>query len=157
MDVPYATPVTMGQTSVWIDTGLDIDWAVDPDDRDELRVQPDERTRDLLEAMEDLGFTFREAKCVADEHGILTSERNFVQEFEFKPRSGDYVNVLDEVEVVALPRADEIEFIVEVDRAGSALQEIAGSDESVTTVTFSGVDAEDELAAKLREAIDRYA
>jgi sporulation-control protein len=147
----------MGQTSVWIDTGLDIDWAVDPDDRDELRVQPDERTRDLLEAMEDLGFTFREAKCVADEHGILTSERNFVQEFEFKPRSGDYVNVLDEVEVVALPRADEIEFIVEVDRAGSALQEIAGSDESVTTVTFSGVDAEDELAAKLREAIDRYA
>jgi len=40
VDVPYHTPVTLGKTKVWLDTGLDIDWAVDPDDRDPSRSSP---------------------------------------------------------------------------------------------------------------------
>ncbi len=155
LEIPPATPVTMGGASVWIETGLDIEWAVDPDDRDDLQVQPDERTRDLLEAMDALGFRYDSAKNIADEHGQLTTEYNFVQEFEFKPRTGEYVGELDEIEVVPLPDEDSVEFVVEVDRDAGALVEMAGTDESVTTVTFDGVDEEEKLARKLESAIDR--
>ncbi|WP_424017879.1 sporulation protein [Halorientalis pallida] len=155
LDIPPATPVTMGGASVWIETGLDIEWAVDPDDHDDLQVQPDERTRDLLEAMEALGFRYDSAKNVADEHGQLTTEYNFVQEFEFKPRTGEYVGELDELEIVPLPDDDHVEFVVEIDRDADALVEMAGADETITTVTFEGVDEEDKLAEKFRDAIDR--
>lgn len=155
LDIPPATPVTMGSASVWIETGLDIEWAVDPDDHDDLKVQPDERTRDLLEAMEALGFRYDSAKNVADENGQLTAEYNFVQEFEFKPRTGEYVGELDELEIVPLPDDDHVEFVVEIDRDADALAEMAGADETITTVTFEGVDEEDKLAEKLRSAIDR--
>ena len=155
LKIPPATPVTMGGASVWVETGLDIAWAVDPDDTDDLRVQPDERTRDLLEAMDALGFRYDSAKNIADEHGRLTTEYNFVQEFEFEPRTGEYVGELDELEVVPLPDADSVEFIVDVDRDADALVEMTGADESVTTVSFEGVDDEEKLARKFESAIDR--
>nr|WP_299266168.1 sporulation protein [Halorientalis sp.] len=62
LKIPPATPVTMGGASVWVETGLDIAYSVDPDDTDDLRVQPDERTRDLLEAMDALGFRYDSVK-----------------------------------------------------------------------------------------------
>jgi sporulation-control protein len=155
LTIPLWTPVTMGSSKVWIETALDIDWAVDPDDRDDIQVKADERTTDLLEAMEAIGFTFREAENVADEHGQLTTQRHFVQEFEFKPRTSEYAQQLDEVEVIALPTENEVEFVIEVDRKGSTVEEMTGGDEATATITFSSVDAEEELAEKLREAIDR--
>nr|WP_299265859.1 sporulation protein [Halorientalis sp.] len=85
----------------------------------------------------------------------MTTEYNFVQEFEFEPRTGEYVGELDELEVVPLPDADSVEFIVDVDRDADALVETTGADESVTTVSFEGVDDEEKLARKFESAIDR--
>ncbi len=34
LDIPWNTPVTIGDSSVWLETGLDIDMAVDPSDKD---------------------------------------------------------------------------------------------------------------------------
>jgi hypothetical protein len=54
-----------------------------------------------------------------------------------------------------LPDDDHVGFVVEIDRDADAPVEMAGADETTTTVTFEGVDEEDRLAEKFRDAIDR--
>ncbi|MGR5488610.1 sporulation protein, partial [Vibrio alfacsensis] len=41
LDVPWNTPVTIGDSKVWLETGLDIALAADPTDKDMLTVRPD--------------------------------------------------------------------------------------------------------------------
>ena len=41
LDIPWNTPVTIGDAKVWLETGLDISMAVDPTDKDILTVRPD--------------------------------------------------------------------------------------------------------------------
>src|SRR6056297_1147354 len=59
IEIPYGTPVTLGNVDVWVETELDIDWAVDPEDTDYLDVQPTPRLQAVFDAMEGLGFSFR--------------------------------------------------------------------------------------------------
>jgi len=62
-EVPRETPVTMGKTEVWLDTGLDVEGALDPDDRDHVEVRPGPHLDALFDALEDLGFGFYTASC----------------------------------------------------------------------------------------------
>lgn len=41
LEVPWNTPVTIGDAKVWLETGLDIAMALDPTDKDILTVRPD--------------------------------------------------------------------------------------------------------------------
>ena len=56
MEIPYNTPATMGRTQVWIQTGLDIKKAFDPQDKDFLEIKPHPLVTGFIEAATRLGF-----------------------------------------------------------------------------------------------------
>ena len=150
IDVPYGTPVTLGNVDVWVETELDIDWAVDPEDRDYVDVEPTSRLQAAFDAMDELGFSFRSAECEADPYGRYGSGQHFVQEFEFTPQAGPFRGDLDEVELVARESADELTLFVEIDRRGGLLSELAETDESKTTLTVRDADV-----ATVRDDLER--
>ncbi|WP_254535975.1 sporulation protein [Halomarina litorea] len=156
IDVPYETPVTVGNVSVWVETELDIDLAVDPEDKDYLDVRPTPRLQAVFDAMEELGFTIKSAECEADPYGRYTTGRRFVQEFEFRPTSGRFRGTLDEIELVARPGPDELVLFVEVDRRGGLLSELAETDESRVQTTITSTDVS-RVRDELESLIGQYA
>ena len=140
IDIPYATPVTVGGIDVWIETELDIDLAVDPEDRDYLDVRPTPRLQAVFDAMGELGFSLRSAECEADPHGRYTTGQRFVQEFEFRANAGRFRGALDEVELVARPGPDELTLFLEIDRRGGLLSELAETDERKARTTIRSAD-----------------
>lgn len=150
IQVPAATPVTMGDVEVWIQTGLDIEWAVDPSDEDQLDVQPGPRLQGVLDAMEQLGFGLR--SVTNEEFATRYSPLPFVQRFEFRGGSGPLAGKLDEVVLMPIRAEDNENFLllVNVDRLGDA--EIG--DERRARLTIDTDDA-DALTDQLRSAIER--
>ena len=156
IEIPYGTPVTIGNVDVWVETELDIDWAVDPEDRDYLDVEPTPRLQAVFDAMDDLGFSFRTAECEADPYDRYGSGHQFVQEFEFRPQTGRFRGDLDEVELVAGENADELTLFVEIDRRGGLLSEMAETDESKTSLTVRDADAA-TVRDDLERVLEQYA
>jgi sporulation-control protein len=154
IDIPYATPITTGGIEVWVETELDIDLAVDPEDKDHLDVRPTPRLQTVFDAMDDLGFSLRTAECEADPHGHYTSGRRFVQEFEFRANAGKFRDDIDEVELVARPGPDELTLFPEIDRRAGLLREMADIDERRSRLTVESTDVatiRDDLADLIRK------
>lgn len=156
IEIPYRTPVTLGDVQVWVETELDIARAVDPEDQNFLDVQPTPRMQALFAAMEELGFGLHTADCEADPYGRYAGGRPFVQEFEFRPERGDFVGRLDEVELVVDPGPESLTAYVEVDRRGGLLSELAETDESRTELTVTSTDPA-QVVGDLRAALERSA
>jgi sporulation-control protein len=156
IDIPYTTPVTLGTVDVWVETELEIDMAVDPEDKDYLDVRPTPRMQAVFDAAEELGFTFRSAECEADPYGRYTSGRRFVQEFEFRPQSGPFAGKIDEIELVFVPSADELTVFLEVDRRGGLLSELADTDERKTRFSVRDENPS-QVTEKLRQTIEKHA
>lgn len=152
-EVPRETPVTMGKTEVWLDTGLDIEGALDPDDRDHVEVQPGPHLDALFDALDDLGFGFYTSSCEAT--GGLFSSR-FAQEFEFRPRSGPFAGSFDELEVVATPAEEGLDVLMEVDRRGGLLSEMTDMDERYERFSVTHTDVP-RLADEVRSVVERHA
>ncbi|WP_162063645.1 sporulation protein [Vibrio taketomensis] len=112
LDVPWNTPITIGDSKVWLDTGLDIALAKDPTDKDILTVRPDPLMDGILSALESQGMRIRQVECEAVDGFALP----FVQEFEFVPTTGPYHGRWRELELVAYRQADELQLWFEVDR-----------------------------------------
>ncbi|WP_439026416.1 sporulation protein [Haloarchaeobius sp. DT45] len=147
--VPQATPVTVGSTNVWLKTGLDIDWAIDPTDEDTITVDPDPSRQAFFDAAESLGYVFDEADCKAA-HAV-DPERPFVQEFDFEPHSGPYVDAGD-LEVVFVPDGDGLTAVVQVEPDGGVEDFEEFAEESCRfTITDPDAAAVEE---SLDEAID---
>ena len=145
--VPESTPPTIGKTQVWVATGLDIDWSLDPTDEDHLEVQPGPYYSALVEAVESLGFARRSVDNVkASSFGPQT----FAQELEYKPTSGPYAGELDEIELFPSRQGDGLSVVVEVDKRGGSL---FGSDESHHRVTVDSTDP-DVVADQISTLID---
>ncbi|ELZ95931.1 hypothetical protein C440_06562 [Haloferax mucosum ATCC BAA-1512] len=149
LDIPYSTPVTLGNADVWIETELDIKRAVDPEDKDYLNVRPEPRLQAVFDALDELGFSLHSAECEADPHSYFTSNRRFIQEFEFRPTSGEFSGALDELEVIPRPSADSLELFVEVDRRGGILSELGDLDERTVQTTIRTTDV-----AKVRNDLE---
>lgn len=156
IEIPYHTPVTIGRVEVWIETELEIDLAVDPEDTDHLTVQPTPRMQALFDAAEEIGFTLRSSECNADPFGRYTTTRSFVQEFEFRPQSGPFVGALDEIELICQPSPDELSVFVEVDRRGGIFSEMTDTDERHTQFTVNK-PSPDRIATQLSEQIEQLA
>lgn len=69
LGIPRDAPATLDRTDVWIETGLDVEWAVDPDDSDPIEIRPDAHLGALLDALDALGFALRRADCEAASTG----------------------------------------------------------------------------------------
>ncbi|WP_267639560.1 sporulation protein [Haloarchaeobius amylolyticus] len=113
--VPAATPVTVGSTNVWLKTGLDIDWSIDPTDRDSITVDPDPYRQAFFDAADALGYAFDEADC--KEAHTVDPARPFVQEFDFVPQSDEYADSGD-LEAVFVPDDDGLTAVVQVEPEG---------------------------------------
>lgn len=149
--VPETTPpTTVARSSppVWIDTGLDVEMAVDPDDRDNLAVEPGGRFARVHEAVTDhLGFRASETEVV---QGSGFGFGNYVTELEYKTTRGTEYD-LDELEL-KLVSADQtgLELGVEVDRPGVSL---LGSDEEHSTLTI-GNESSQQIAQQFRRLME---
>jgi sporulation-control protein len=156
-DLPSVVPVTVGQTRVWIHTGLDIKNAVDPTDKDFIDIQSTALASNVLTAVQNLGFRLRKV----DNEQAPTSLRHrmpIVQEFEFTPTNNTYRRHLDELEIIFLNQsAASVEILIQVDRRarglGGFLSEALDMDESFVRLT---IFAQDNLSAKLEQAISHY-
>jgi sporulation-control protein len=141
--LPIDTPLTIGKTKVWVRTGLDIKNAVDPTDRDTISIVPTPLVGAFFQSLSQLGFRLRNADC-EQAKGIFRNRLPFIQEFEFVPVSGAFRGRLDELEVVFLPKQEEVEVLMEVDRKARGLAgflaEALEIDESLVRLTVSERD-----------------
>jgi len=132
--VPFHTPVTVhgSRYPIWLRSGLDIPFAMDPGDQDMLEVYPTQAMANVLTAMERLGFSLYKADV--EHRPRWRGGVGFVQEFEFRPAHRGQRH-LDEVEVVFLGESGgNVEVLLQIDRAARGLagmlMEATGTDES---------------------------
>ncbi|PTM56423.1 sporulation protein [Desmospora activa] len=95
--MPLDTPVSGGAFRTYLQTGLDVDSAVDPQDRDHIEVRFHRKNLAVYHALLHLGF--REVKDDGEEawkYGI--NRRLRVQEIEFRPGQ-QFRGTLDELEM----------------------------------------------------------
>ncbi|MDQ0155088.1 sporulation protein [Robertmurraya andreesenii] len=142
--LPSDTPLTIGRTKVWVATGLDVKNAVDPTDKDYLRVVPNQLMESVFNAVSDMGFRLREAECEQAPYR-LRRRLPFIQEFEFVPISGAFRGRLDELELVFFPNSSsDMEIMMQVDRRARGLTgllaEALEMDETNVRVTVSTAD-----------------
>ncbi|MCA0988138.1 sporulation protein [Guptibacillus algicola] len=157
IQLPYHTPASFGRLPVWFETGLDIPMALDPKDRDLIKVSPHPSIKKVIEALESyLGFHVKKVE-------MEQSKRyGYVQEFEFTP-SGEYRAYLDELEAIFFLHDTYLDVLLEVDRRarglGGLFAEALEMDESVASVRLSNDDLNGPLeviAQKLQQKIDQY-
>ncbi|MBB6454770.1 sporulation-control protein [Salirhabdus euzebyi] len=139
--LPIHTPPTLGRTKVWIQTGLDVPNAIDPNDRDYVKVDPHSSVQVVLEALTNhLGFQLRKVEME------YSKRYRYVQEFEFLP-STEFRRDLDELEAMFFVKPNGLELVLQVDRRakglGGLFAEALDMDESFVRVSFSN----EELAA----------
>lgn len=150
--LPYETPLTLGRTSVWVRTALDVERAIDPSDSDSITVKPNPTMRFVLASFEKLGFRMREADNEELPHR-LRRHLSFGQEIEFVATGGEFRGRFDEVELVMFPSEDEVDLLMQVDRRarglGSFLSEQMGTDESYASLSVP----ESATPSEIREAI----
>ena len=150
LQVPYHTPLSVGHTQVWLKTGLDVEWAVDPSDSDALAVEPDERLSALFQAVQSLGFALRGAECKHVRSGFSAQ---FAQELEFKPTGGPYAGRVQELEMICLCSPSDVQVRMEVDsRMGGLGGLLMGEIEQKRGFTFQSADA-DQLRSKLQQLL----
>ncbi|MDH6672525.1 sporulation-control protein [Paenibacillus sp. LBL] len=153
--LPPETPLTISRQPVWIHTGLDIDNAIDPKDRDFIEVEPNPAASIVFDAVEDLGFSFKMATC--EYHPRLGRGVPFVQEIEFYPGSR-YAGHIKELELILYPEQDGISVLVEVDRRGRGvsgwLQRSLDMDEQHSWLTLDEQELE-QGPSHVAELIDR--
>ncbi|MBR9827656.1 MAG: sporulation protein [Oceanospirillales bacterium] len=121
------TPITVvpegyNESKVWLETSLDIDFAIDPRDQDFLRVHPAPVVAACMRGMQEAGY--RQVKADV-EKGFLSgqgfrSTSGIYQELEYKPGGfGLGWNRIKEVELSFIYRRDAVHLIVELDRSFS--------------------------------------
>jgi sporulation-control protein len=155
LEVPTHTPVTAygGRNFVWLRSGLDVPWAVDPSDTDRLDIVPTPEQANVIDAMESLGFRLYKVDI---EPRSSWFGRRWVQEFEFRPVSrGNYR--FDEIEIVfESQRGSQVEVLMQIDRAarglGGLLMEMTGTDESWRRAVLDA-SSRQAAAASLQRAI----
>jgi len=110
--LPWNMPITVGDTKVWLETGLDISMVLDPTDKDILTVRPDPMLDAVFSTFEYLGFRLRRVECEA----INGFSLPFVQEFEFVPITGPYHGCWREIEIIANRDEKQLTFWFGIDR-----------------------------------------
>lgn len=150
--LPFYTPLSFGDARIWLRTNLDIAAAIDKADKDTVEVLPSPRQAQLLDAMDELGFSLREVEC---EEGRQLGQR-FVQEFEFKPQRGEFRGKVDEVEILMVNHEDRLEVLLEVDRRARGFKgffsEATGRDETKLWLDIEEME-QSEVTELLQNAI----
>lgn len=156
--LPLLSPLSVGRQhpKTWVATRADIAMALDPRDKDPLRILPGTVHRATFEAMERLGFVMTGAPLELSRKNPATG---CLQEFEFKPSPGSRFGHLDEAEIAFLPasRGAGLDLLVQRDtRAtglGSLLSEMAGTDERFYRIPLNGQESAEQLQCQLEDVL----
>lgn len=154
--LPLTLPISIGRTTVWVQTGLDIKQAIDPTDTDHLHVTPDELQVTVLDSLAKMGLQLHEAKCVEAPHYLRLP---CVQEFEFVPQYGSFRGRLDEVELVFVPQGpNQVDLHLEVDRRKRGLSGFLAEamDLDETKLRVSVFRGQKDIAQVLAQVINRF-
>lgn len=104
--LPENIPVTTSSTQLYLITGMDISFAVDPRDHDPVEVLPGPRQEIIMQALKELGFRRKRGTGTFNGH---------YQEFEYWP-AGFMKGKLDELEVIYHVRSDGIGLFMQIDK-----------------------------------------
>ncbi len=114
LEIPLSAPISFGHTHSWIKTGLDVSFAFDPKDHDNVVITPDPATAMVLDAAENLGFqhTHHSGRCLGmhTPYGVP-----FVQEFELRG-TGPIGRLVEELELLIVADAHEAHVQMEIDK-----------------------------------------
>ena len=109
-------PFTMGRTTMWVYTDLNIESAIDSADHDALTINPTEGEQRILNAMQELGAHVKESE-VEERYFNFFGGRQFVQEIDYHIRGSWNI---EEVEITFVSETeDEMILSIEVDKAFS--------------------------------------
>ncbi len=150
-------PLSLGKSTSWLHTNLDIDFALDKTDKDYLEVVPNELQAATLDAIIQLGFEMYDAECegIHRDHDHLP----FIQEFEFKAANGEFRGRLDELELVMQQNGDVLMVYLEIDRKARGLSGFIAHvfDNDETQVCFSVTEPDVEyIAATIYGLVDEH-
>ncbi len=147
-DLHSETPITVldthnNQCRVWVETALDIDFSVDPTDRDPMHIHPPEAVSHFIRAMNACGYGMVKADV---ETGYLRahnfqSQSGCYQEIEFRPAGfGSLFGNTQEAELSFILTPDTTHVLIELDRtfAGEGYREISVSNHA----SYSQIEAE---------------
>lgn len=151
--LPPWTPITRGDQTVWLRTVLDIEWAVDPSDEDDIVVVPGPSLEALFEAVDDLGFSER-TSSVEDVPWI--DGQPFAQTFTFAPDDGPFRDDLDGLTVTPVLQDDGLRTVVVIDEDEAAEDRTEHDfDRQEVTVTFE-TDNAGMMRRRLKSTIERH-
>lgn len=121
IQLPYELPITQlecryNKSQVWIDTHLDIDWALDAYDKDYLHVAPTPAMQAFLIAMQQSGLILVQADVEKGylNGGYFRSHIGCYQELEFA--ASNMLTILRQVEVSFVAEAQQTHVVLEIDR-----------------------------------------
>ncbi len=155
-DIPFEivlnpeTPITALQTDnnqsqVWLETTLDIDFSIDPSDRDYIEVLPLAPVKIILDIMQAEGFRLVKADV----------EKGFLQGDGFQTYSGCYQELEFENTSFFNGREIELSFVVD-ENAIHCLSEIDrkhGNGDTYRSFSLSHYASEEEILSALRETL----
>lgn len=148
-------PLSLGQSKTWLQTNLDIDFALDKKDKDYLHVIPTPLQQAVFDSLSALGFDLVEAESEGCSNA--KGELPFIQEFEFKAHRGEFADKLDELELVMMNYGNEVGVHLEIDRrargVGGFFAEMFGRDE-VNAYLSVTADNLESLSEQLYQLID---
>lgn len=157
--VPYHAPVSFQMQRVYLSTGLDIEMAVDPRDKDLITVLPDPLIEQIFAEAERLGFRHIQESGYCEYKRHIHRMVPFVQAFELKP-TGLFKDELDEIELIFDVHPEGVDVLLEVDRkakgAAGLLEDILGLDERYVCFTVKRKQglAPGELTTMIRRGLD---
>lgn len=157
--VPHHAPISFRTQQVYLSTGLDIDMAIDPKDKDLITVLPDPLIEQVFAQAEEMGFhhTSESGYCEYKKH--IHRMVPFVQEFELRPTK-HFQDELDEIELIFDVYSEGVDVLLEVDRkaksARGLLKDMLGLDERYVRFTISRTKglAPGELARMIQRGLD---
>ena len=153
VEIPPWTPVTREDCRVWLKTGLDVSWALEPSDEANLEIAPGRYVVSLLAAVEELGFDYEGSEV--REPGWL-EDWPFLQAFRFAPTAEPYRSTVDDLTVVCHPRETDLKTILEIDEreAAEVYTEVEYDEQEVVHI-FETADA-GRIRRQLESLLDRY-
>jgi len=144
--LPHYTPLSVGNTRIFLRTSLDVPFALDPSDADTITVTPTPAQAAIFAAMEAEGMRLKTAEIEYHPH----REIPFQQEFDFAPPRGRWR--LEEVEIAMLPDTTGTTLTITADRRGlvfggerSRRVRIAGTTPAVSSVRRTITETLDHL------------
>lgn len=141
--IPLWTPITSGGPRVWLETGVDIDWAVDPTDSDDVTVEPGPYVAALFEATTDLGFSFAGSTIVETP---WLDDRPFAQALTFDPGER-FERDVERLVLTTIPRADDLRLYIEVEQR-DAVADAVGQDFNEQELSVTIAYANPEMIAR---------